>query len=204
MKTTMCTKGGAPRTSTIWLLAWLFLAVLGLNAGAAGGGTQTGGGIPPAPTELAPTGEEGNSLPVVADTHGLTFVGRLRELRVLALSLQGRGSIVIHRLGGGIVAVTLVGDYRLELDRAALVRTNLDVLFLGGVSFQNGLAFLQIGSSSPVTLDAARVPLPVARLAAERRAQGNLLNLDVLARGKSAHVTATFATDRVTLTQRIQ
>lgn len=202
--TTMCNKGGAPRNSTIWALAWLFLAVLGLNAAAAGGGGQSGSGVPPTPTELVPVGEEGTSMPIVRDSHGLTFVGRFRELRTLALSLRGNGHIDIRRLGRGQWAVTLVGDYLVELDRAALVRSSVEVLFVGGAAFQDGIALLQIGGSRPVTLDAERVPLPVPRLAASRRAQGNLLNLDVLARGRSAHVTASFALDRVTMTQRIQ
>ena len=202
MKTTMCTKGGAPRAGTMWVLAWLFLAILGLNAGAAGGGSSSGGS-PTNPTGMTPD-EEGNSLPVVADSHGLTFVGPLRELRALALSIHGEGRIDIKRLGRGTLAVTLVGDYMVELDRARLALSSVDVLFVGGRAFGDGVAFLQVGSSSPVALDAERVPLPVTRMASSRRAQGNLLNLDVLARGRSAHVTATFATDRVTLTQRIQ
>lgn len=203
MKTRFCNKDGAFRTSTSWVLAWLLLAAFGLSASAAGGGSGSGSGsAPPGPTELSP-GEEGTSLPIVNDTHGLTLVVRLRELRALAITLHGRGHIDVSRVGGGLIAVTLVGDYVLELDRAALARSSVVVLFRGGAAFQNGLAFLQIGSSAPVTLDAERVPLPVARLAASPRAQGNLLTLDVLARGTSAHVTASFARDRVTMTQRI-
>lgn len=201
MKTRLCTNGGGPRTSTSWVLAWLLLAVFGLNASASGGGNDSGS-TPPSPVDLGP-GEEGTSLPIVNDSHGLTFVGRVRELRALAISLRGSGHIDVVRLGGGMLAVTLVGDYVLELDRAALVRSSVAVLFRGGAAFQDGLALLQIGSSSPVTLDPARVPLPVARLAASSRAQGNLLTLDVLDRSRSAHVTASFARERVTMTQRI-
>jgi hypothetical protein len=203
MKTQNCTKVGVPRTSAIWALAWLFLAVLGLNAAAAGGGGQSGGsGAPPTPTELSP-GEEGSSLPIVSDTHGLTFIGPFRELRTLALSIRGNGHIDVRRLGRGQVAVTLVGDFRVELDRAALVRSSVEVLFLGGMAFHDGVAVLQIGGST-VRLDAERVHLPVPRLAASRRAQGNLLALDVVARGRQAHVEASFALDRVTMTQRLQ
>jgi hypothetical protein len=184
------------------MLAWLLLAAFGLCASAAGGGSGSGS-IPPAPTELTPVGEEGNSLPIVRDVHGLTFVGPLRELRALAITLRGRGFIDVSRVGGGLLAVTLVGDYAVELDRAALAGSSVAVLFRGGTAFQGGLAFLQIGSSAPLTLDPERVPLPVGRLAASPRAQGSLLALDVQARGTSAHVTADFLSDRVAMTQRI-
>jgi len=205
MKTTISTKGGAPRNSTIWALALLFLSVLGLNAAAAGGGGQSSGtGAPPTPTALTPVGEEGSSMPMVRDTHGLTFVGPVREVRTLILSLRGNGQIDVRRLGRGRVAVTLIGEFRVDLDRAALVRSSVEVLFLGGAAFQDGVAMLQIGGSTPVTMDAERVPLPVSRLAASRRATGVLLGLDVVARGRTAHVTAGFATDRVRMTQRIQ
>ncbi len=201
MKTRLCNKGGAPRSWTSGVLAWILLAAFGLCASAAGGGSGTGS-TPPVPTDLSP-GEEGTSLPIVGDVHGLTFVGRLRELRTLAITLRGRGQIDVSRIGGGLLAVTLVGDYSLELDRAALARSSVMVLFRGGAAFQDGLAFLQIGGSAPVTLDAERVLLPVPRLAASPRAQGSLLSLDVLARGTSAHVTADFALERVAMTQRI-
>jgi hypothetical protein len=204
MKTTMLTKGGAPRTSTIWALACLFLTVLGLNAAAGGGGQSSGTGVPPTPTELSPVGEEGSSMPIVRDTHGLTFVGPMRELRTLALHLRGNGQIDVQRLGRGRVAVTLIGDFRVDLDRAALVRSSVEVLFAGGAAFQDGVALLQIGGSTPVMMDAERVPLPVSRLASSRRAMGRLLGLDVVAPGRTAHVAASFALDRVTMTQRIR
>lgn len=198
MKTRFLSNGEAARVSTIWVLACLLVAFLGLNASADGGGNE-----PSKPGTGFSPGEEGTSNPIVSDSHGLTFVGRVRELRALTISLRGNGHIDVVRLGGGQVAVTLVGDYLVELDRAALVRSSVSVLFRGGAAFQDGVALLHIGGST-ITLDAERVPLPVARLASSRRAQGNLLNLEVLARGRSAFVSATFATDRVTMTQRIR
>lgn len=203
MKTRVCNKGGAAFSAASWVLAWILLAAFGVCASAAGGGSG-GSSTPPAPTELMGPTEDGNSLPMVGDVHGLTFVGRLRELRALSITLRGRGQIDVSRLGGRLLAVTLMGDYAVELDRAALANSSVMVLFRGGAAFRDGVAFLQIGSSGPVTLDAERVTLPVPRLAASPRAQGSLLGLDVIARGASAHVTASFSLDRVTMTQRIQ
>jgi hypothetical protein len=199
MKTTLC----ARRAGTSWVLTWLLLAALGLNAWSLGGGNQpSGGGAPPNPTALGGNDEEGGSMPIVRDSYGLTFVGRLRELRTLAISVRGSGRIDVARLGGGLIGVTLIGDYVVELDRAVLANSSVLVAFRGGATFANGIAFLQVGSST-ARFDSDRVPLPVPRLAATRRAQGNLLTLDVLTRTQQAHVTATFALDRVTMTQRI-
>jgi hypothetical protein len=103
-----------------------------------------------------------------------------------------------------MLAVTLTGNYDLELDRAVLLNSGVTILFRGGVVFQGGVAVLQIGSSSPVTMDATRVPLPIARLAFSPRALGNLLTLDVQATRASASLTASFGLDRVLLTQRMR
>jgi hypothetical protein len=183
------------------VLAWLFLAAFVLHGWADGSGGGSGSGT--AGSGFSP-GEEGNSLPVVGDSHGLTLMGSIAELRAVTLSVQGQGQIDVVRVARGVVAVTLVGDYRVQLDRAALARSNVAVLFRGGAAFQDGIAMLQIGASAPMVLDPERVPLPVARLAASPRAQGNLLTLDVQARGRRALVSGDFATDRVTLTQRFQ
>jgi hypothetical protein len=196
------TDGGAAGTK--WVLSWLLLVSLCMSTWAAGGGGGSGGGgsTPPSPTVLGP--EEGGSLPIVNDVFGLTFVGLPRELRALAISINGRGQVNIQRMGSGVIAVTLVGSYRVDLDRAALARSNVSILFRGGMTFANGTATLQIGSSAPVTLDPDRIPLPMARMAASPRAQGTLLTLDVFGRTRSEHISATFATDRVTMTQRLQ
>jgi len=195
-----CTVEGA--TGTKWVLSWMLLLSLCLSTWAAGDGNGSSGSTPNSPTVLGP--EEGGSLPIANDVYGLTFVGRPRELRALTMSLIGRGTINVQRVGNGTVAVTLTGNYLVDLDRAALSTSSISILFRGGVTFQNGVATLQIGSSPPVTMDPDRVPLPVGRMAASPRAQGTLLTLDVLARTRSARVAATFATDRVTLGQRIQ
>jgi len=200
MKSRNTNESGGQCTGASWWLAWLLLAAFGLNAWADSGG---GGSGTPGGQGFVPTGEEGGSLPLVRDSHGLTLVGQVAELRALGITLQGRGHIDVARIGGGLVAVTLVGDYRLEVDRAALVRSNVSVLFRGGAAFQDGIALLKIGSSAPLVFDAERVPLPVARLASSPRAQGSLLSLDVQARGHQAFLTADFGQTRITLTQRI-
>ena len=191
------TARGAVRTGTTWVLAWLLVALLGIEASAQGGSG------PPGQNGCSP-GEEGTSNPLTNDSHGLTFVGQMRELRALAIAVRGTGRVDVVRLGGGMAAVTLVGDFVVVLDRAALARSNVSVMFRGGAAFQDGVALLQIGGSTPVTMDAERVPLPVVRLAGMRRAQGSILSLEVQARGRSAFVAANFATDRVTMTQRVQ
>src|SRR6185503_1764200 len=92
-----------------------------LDASAGGGG----GPGPVTPGDVCNQPEDCGSLPIVSDVHGLTFVGPLRELRALAITLRGRGQIDVSRLGGRLLAVTLVGDYAVELDRAALAGSNV-------------------------------------------------------------------------------
>ena len=189
-----------------WTLAWLFLALSALTAHATGGGGgNTGGsGSPDGSTNASTPGDEVTSLPVRSDSAGLTFVGSVRELRALQLTLTGTGRVIVERLDRAQVAVTLMGDYVVGLDRAALSRSSVGILFRGGAPFQGGMARLEIGSSGPIFLSPERVPLPLARLAASVRAQGDLVTLDVFGlRNERAHVGANFATDRVTLVQRM-
>jgi len=197
--TDLCNVRSALRLGASCALAWLLLSIVGASAWADGGGSGSG---TPGDEGFAP-GEEGGSLPIVDDTHGLTLVGRVVDLRSLAMTIQGRGHIDLVRLGGGVVALTFVGDYRIEVDRAALVRSNVNVLFRGGAAFRDGIALLKIGSSTPVPQDAERVPLPVARIASSPRAQGTLMTLDVQARGHQAFIAADFGPARIALTQRM-
>lgn len=213
MKTNQfCTGGERPRTKGRWALAWLLVGMFSLDTWAGGGpsgGNDQGGSRPPGwggnqnddNTNCSSPGDEVTSLPLVNDTHGLTFIGSLRELRALHISVRGSGRIDVQRIGRHEIAVTLMGDYRVELDRLALAISNVRVLFFGGMPFDDGVAVLQVGSSTPVMLDPERVPLPVVRIAAATRAQGQLLTLDVTARGRHAAVTASFGRGRVVLTQ---
>jgi hypothetical protein len=101
------------------------------------------------------------------------------------------------------VAVTFAGDYRIELDRAALALGEVTVLFRGGRAFQGGLARLAIGDAAPVYLDPERVPLPLGRIAQSPRLRGELVSLDVLSRSHQARVEAHFGSSRATLFQRL-
>ena len=93
----------------------------------------------------------------------------------------------------------------MRLDRAALALGNVSVLFHGGLDFLGGRAVLQVGNSAPITMDPARVPLPLARLAADPRAQGALLGLRVIGRGSHrALLGANLDASVVTLTQRLR
>jgi hypothetical protein len=173
------------------LLAMLFL-VLGMLPARAG--TFAGG-----PTD------DVAGLPVVADTAGVTFVGDVSELRSLALSVQGQGRIAVATLPRGGLVITFVGNYRIDLDRAALARSHVAVLFRSGAAFDGGSAVLDIGDSSSSFLDAGRIPLPLGRLAAVPRLLGDVLSLDVAGpTGHRAHVAANLGTDRVTLFQRMR
>lgn len=188
---------------TLVVVFLLLFASLGFAYTGGGGGSSDSGSGDPDSTN-ASIGDDVTSLPIVQDAAGLTLIGSLRELRALQLSLTGRGQVDIVRQGRGVFAVTLVGDYRLELDRGVLARTNVEFVFRGSGPFQGGLAQLVIGTSAPVVLSPDRVPLPFGRLAASLRAMGNLLTLDAFGvRGQRAHIEALYLTDRVVIAQRL-
>jgi hypothetical protein len=189
-----------PRTAVRWSLAWLFLALSAALSFAGGGPINP----TPIPDPSVSGGEEGTSLPMVNDVSGLTFVGSLRELRGLDLVIQGQGRMDVTRLPNRTLALTFVGDFRIGVDRLALARSNVSVLFRGGDAFANGVARLQVGGTTTV-LDSERVPLPVVRLAAQPRAMGQLVTLDVFSPvPHQAHLVASFDTQRVTLFQRMR
>jgi len=192
-------RAGLRGTLTAVLLAFLALTSWGQ------GGTNSGGDPDADGNNASSPGEEVTSLPMVNDAPGLTFVGSLQEIRALGLSIQGRGQVIARRIGRHQFAVTLFGDYRVELDRRALVSSSVAVLFHGGAPFQDGVARLVVGSSAPELLDADRVPLPVARVASLPRAQGSLITMT--AAGSNSHrarIEATFEIDRVVLVQRLR
>ncbi|MSR60847.1 MAG: hypothetical protein EXS08_00175 [Planctomycetes bacterium] len=190
------------RRTLVGLFLFLFSTLAFASGG--GGGGSSGSGRDPDQTNSSTPGDDVTSLPVVQDAAGLTLVGTLRELRALQLSLTGRGQLQVVRQGRGVVAVTFVGDYRLELDRGLLARTNVQFLFRGSGPFQGGVAQLTIGSSAPVALSPDRVPLPFGRLAASLRAIGSLVTLDAWGlRGQRAHLEAVYLTDRVVIAQRL-
>jgi hypothetical protein len=174
------------RTGLRWAWLAILLAFLPL--------TSWAGGV---------NGEEVTSLPVVSDTSGVTFVGGLPELRALAFQINGAGRIDVRRVERQLFAVTFVGDYRISLDRAALARSNVQVLFTGGAAFQGGTALLTVADSDPQSVPAERVPLPLSRLAAAPRVTGMLVDLQVFGlRTQRAHIGADFGRSRVTLFQR--
>jgi hypothetical protein len=188
------------RTGLLGGLACAFLALFSLVASAGGGaGSDPVLGLP---TFTSP-GDEVTSLPFVQSTSGLTFVGDLTELRALDAVVRGRGRIDIVQLASGDYAVTVVGDFRIELDRAALANSNIAVFFRSGDAFQGGLARLQLLDDRPVFLAAERVPLPLVRLSAAPL-RGDVFTLDVFSRrGRRAHVSASLSAERVTLFQNI-
>ena len=191
------------RLTVRMVLAWFLLALfpVAVLASGGGGGSGTGGSSSDPSANSSSPGEEVTSLPMVEDNSGVTFLGGLRELRAVVIGIQGQGRIDVRRMGR-LFAVTLVGDFRVELDRTALARSSVQVLFRGGAAFQGGTAYLQIGTSS-LSLPAERVALPLGRLASSPRAQGDLVTLAVFGlRGAQEHIGANFSTDRVVLTQR--
>jgi len=197
------TTGRSARRTLVGLCLLLF-STLAFGAGGGGGGGNTNSGTDPdGSTNASSPGDDVTSLPLVENTAGLTMIGTVRELRALHLTLVGLGRMSVERQGRGVVAVTLVGDYGVELDRDALARSNVQFIFRGSGPFQGGVARLVVGSSAPLTLPPDRVLLPVGRLASSLRAMGNLVTLDVFGvRGQRAHVEAVFLTDRVVLVQR--
>jgi hypothetical protein len=202
MRTMLSTKVGGPGVR--WMLSWMLLVVLSLSTAARGGGGPNGSSPPDSSPTASSPGDEVTSLPLIDAQSGLTFVGSAYALRMLDLEVTGRGRMSIVRLAGGGVAVTLTGDYRIELDRAALARGDVAVLFRGGRAFHGGLARLSVGDAAPVYLDPERVPLPLGRIAESPRLRGELVTLDVLSRRHQARVEAHFGSERVTLLQRVQ
>jgi hypothetical protein len=201
LQTMLSTKVGG--SGTRWVLSWMVLVVLSLTTAARGGGGPNGSSPPDSSPTASSPGDEVTSLPLVDAQTGLTFVGSAHAIRRLELEIAGRGRISIARLGGGDVAVTFAGDYRIELDRAALALGEVTVLFRGGRAFQGGLARLAIGDAAPVYLDPERVPLPLGRIAQSPRLRGELVSLDVLSRSHQARVEAHFGSSRATLFQRL-
>ncbi|NOT30945.1 MAG: hypothetical protein HOP15_10905 [Planctomycetes bacterium] len=195
-----------PRCGLRALLSGLFLALawLPISAGGVGGSgnndsNSSGGTVVDAP------GDDVGSLPTRADVYGITLVGDPSELLGLGATIRGQGRIEVLVLPRGGMAVTFVGNYRLEVDRAALARSHVKVLFRSGAAFTDGRALLALGDSSSAFLAPRRVPLPVARLAASPRVQGHFISLDVLGPTESrAHVAVDFGAERVTLFQRLR
>jgi len=110
-------------------------------------------------------GEEVTSLPMVVAPTGLTLIGAPAAIRPLVLEVDGRGQVLVQRLGRGQVAVTLLGDYRVVFDRRALAGTDVQVFFRGGEPFADGFALLSLAGSEPFAVPTERVPLPLPRLA---------------------------------------
>ena len=146
------------------------------------------------------------SLPVVAaDDSGITFVGTGTDLRALGLVFEGDGRLDVVTLPRGGYALTFVGDFRIDVDRAALARGRVGVLFRSGHHYIDGRARLELGDSSTAFLATRRTPLPLGRLAQAPSVQGHFLTLDLLGpNADRARVAGYFDTDRVTLLQRIQ
>ncbi len=192
------------------LLAGLFV-VLGsspLLAGSVGSSGSSGGssgGSVGGTSMTSVPGDDVVGLPARADSPGITFVGEMRELRSLDARFQGRGRIDVNLLPSGLVALTFVGNYRIEVDRAALARSHVAVLFRSGSTFTDGRAQLVLGGSSSAFLTPQRLPLPLARLAESPSVQGAFLTLDALGpNSEQAHVGVHFGAERVTLFQRMR
>jgi hypothetical protein len=183
------------------LLLLVTLALLASVARADGGGTTAGGGAPGNSNSVS-TGDEVVSLPVLADPSGLTLVGQREHLRALVLAVEGDGTAFLQRLGRGRVAVTWMGNFRIQLDRRALARGEVDFLFRGGRLFDGGLALLSIAGGDPRFVPSERIPMPASRLAGSGF-EGLGLELAVRAMGgQSARGSAAFRGGRVVWTQR--
>ena len=183
-------------------LAILLTALLAAPSTAGTGGSNSNS---PSGSTLVGGGDDVVGLPVMADTTGITFVGDWRELRSIGLSVRGEGRIDVIQLPRGGVALTFVGNYRIELDRSALARSSIAVLVRDGLAFSGGYAALQVGDSLSAFTTDSRIALPLSRLAETPRVQGEFLTLDVLGTtGHRAHLVADFAADRIALTQRMR
>ncbi len=196
-------------------LAFLFLLLVAVPAwsqgysGSTSDGTTTDGttsnSTSGGSSVTSSPGDDVTSLPVRADTAGITLVGSLAELRSLGLSLRGQGRVDVVSLPRLGYAVTFVGNYRIEFDRAALARADVAVLFRSGATFTDGRAHLVLGGSDSFFQAPRRVPLPLGRLAEAAQVQGAFLSLDVLGpSGDRAHLVATFDPTRVALFQRLR
>jgi hypothetical protein len=186
------------------ILACLFLLLAPLTS-FGGGGNVSSAPPPTTPGAVSSPGEEVTSLPaaLVQDSSGLTFLGSWREIRSIVLSVRGQGRVDVVRLSPTSLAVTLVGDFQVELDRARLASSGVAILFRGGLRYHDGVAQLQIAGSRPVLLSPDRVPLPLPRLAAIPRMLGSVLTLEVFGPlAQRAHVAADFGPERITLVQR--
>jgi len=201
MKQTHSSSEPRRRSGVRAALAGLFLAlgVLPAAASTTGGGSTNSSG-----STMASGGDDVVGLPVRADLSGITLVGELGELRALQLVVRGEGSIRALSLPSGAVALTFMGDYQIELDRVALARSHVAILFRSGAAFGDGRAQLQLGGSSTSFETPQRLPLPVARLAGDSAVQGDFLGLGLLGQdGHQARILASFGTDKVTLLQRM-
>lgn len=154
---------GLLRLSTVVLA----LGALGLGAWAGGPGAGRPGSNNNGDEDenSCSPGEEVTSLPMVVAPTGLTLIGEPAAIRPLVLEVDGHGQVLVQRLDRGRVAVTLVGDYRVEFDRRALARTDVQVLFRGGEPFAGGYGLLSLAGGEPFAVPAERVPLPLSRLA---------------------------------------
>lgn len=166
---------------------------------------NTSGTDPSGDTASSSPGDDIGTLPARAEVSGITLLGSLAELRSLGLVLRGQGRVEIVPLTRLGYAVTFFGTYRIELDRAALARTNVAVLFRSGATFTDGRAQLAIGGSVSAFATPRRVPLPLRRLAEAPEVQGDFLSLHILGPlGNQAHVVAAFDRERVALFQRLR
>lgn len=187
-----------------WVLSWLFLLLFSVQVRAGGSGSPGATSVD-TPSVASSPGEEVTSLPMVNAASGLTLVGAPRELRAALLDFRGNGHILVRQIDRRLFAVTFDGEYRVRLDRDALVLGNVHAYFQGGLDFTGGRALLTVGDSDPVAVDPARVPLPLARLAADPQAQGALLGLRVIGRaGHRAMLGASLDARYVTVTQRLR
>lgn len=181
------------------VLAWLPISAGGVGGSGSNDSNSSGGTVVDAP------GDDVGSLPTRADVYGITLVGAPNELLGLGATVRGQGRVEVIVLPRGGMAVTFVGNYRIEVDRAALARSHVGVLFRSGAAFTDGRAQLALGDSTSTFLAPRRLPLPVARLAASSQVQGNFISLDLLGpTAHQAHLAVDFGAERVTLFQRLR
>lgn len=148
--------------------------------------------------------EDVTSLPVVArQADGLVLIGRASALRELLAGSTGQARIQTQALGGGEFLVQFEGDFMLTLERGALARSDVRILFQPGRRLTNGIARLSFFDGSSFRFPAGSIELPLSALAGSRAVQGTGLVLD--ARGPAFDLyqaVAHFDAERVTLVQR--